>query len=190
MRGVHDKFPQLARHVVCGHYWNRLNEMQLDTFDARLLFELQRDNRKTSAQLSQVVHLSPAACLRRVERLRRNGVITADISIVAPEKTGVGVQALVRVSLEAHRPETLAGFEAAAMGAEEVTACWHISGGADYTLMVAARDMAAYEAFLRGFLVENPLVRSYEANIVIGAVKQASPVPVYLPQGVRTPERS
>jgi Lrp/AsnC family leucine-responsive transcriptional regulator len=34
------------------------------------------------------VNLSPASCVRRVKRLRGEGVIVADVSIVAPEALG------------------------------------------------------------------------------------------------------
>ncbi|XKG60520.1 Lrp/AsnC family transcriptional regulator [Caenispirillum salinarum] len=154
--------------------------MHLDTFDARLLAELQRNNRKTSAALSDTVHLSPAACLRRADRLRRHGVIRADVSVVQPEKVGVGVQALVRVTLQQKQPETIAAFEAAMLAADEVISCWQVTGGFDYGLVVVARDIAMYEAFVRVMLVENPVVRTHEASIVLNAVKSGAPLPVYL----------
>lgn len=156
--------------------------MHLDTFDARLLAELQRNNRKTSAALSDIVHLSPAACLRRADRLRREGVITRDVSVVAPERVGVGIQALVRVTLHQQEPGTLAAFEAAMGSAAEVVSCWHVAGAFDYGMVVVARDVTMYEAFVRVMLVENPLVRTHEASIVLNTVKCGAPLPVYLPQ--------
>lgn len=154
--------------------------MQLDAYDLRILTELQRDNRLTSASLSEVVHLSPAACLRRIDRLRRAGVIVGDVSLVAPEKVGVTVQALVRVVLETKRAEAMSAFEGAVRAAPEVQQCWYVSGAFDYGLVVSARDMTAYETFLRRFLVDNPLVRDFEANVAVRRVKMGTAVPVYL----------
>lgn len=156
--------------------------MHLDTYDLRILTELQRDNRLTSASLSEVVHLSPAACLRRIDRLRRAGVIIGDVSLVAPEKVGVSVQAIVRVVLETKRAEDVAAFEAAVREAPEVQQSWYVSGGHDYVLLVSARDMTAYEAFIRRFLVEEPLVRDFETNITLRRIKTGTAVPVYLPE--------
>ncbi|SOD95002.1 transcriptional regulator, AsnC family [Caenispirillum bisanense] len=160
--------------------------MHLDSFDLRILTELQRDNRLTSASLSEVVHLSPAACLRRTERLRRAGVIVADVSIVAPEKVGIAVQSLVRVSLETKRALDMAAFETAIAAAPEVQQAWYVSGGFDYGLLVCARDMASYEAFIRRFLVDEPLVRDFEANITLRRLKTGTAVPVYLPDSEPT----
>jgi DNA-binding Lrp family transcriptional regulator len=44
--------------------------VELDDFDRRLLDALQADNRRTGEELADIVGLSPAACLRRAQRLR------------------------------------------------------------------------------------------------------------------------
>jgi DNA-binding Lrp family transcriptional regulator len=51
-------------------------------------------------QLVAVDHLSPAACLRRAKRLRDEGIILADVSIVAPEAVGRPLMMIVLVTLE------------------------------------------------------------------------------------------
>lgn len=155
--------------------------MRLDAYDIRILTELQRDNRLTSASLSEVVHLSPAACLRRVDRLRRAGVIIADVSVVAPEKVGVTLQAIARVALETKHAEDLAAFEAAVRAVPEVQQCWHVSGGFDYVLVLSCRDMPDYDAFLRRFLIDNPLVRNFDACIALRRVKTGAALPLHLP---------
>ena len=48
---------------------------RLDRIDLLLLDELQRNGRLTNAELAERVHLSPSACLRRVQRLERDGII-------------------------------------------------------------------------------------------------------------------
>ena len=47
----------------------------LDRTDLLLLAQLQRNGRLTNAELAERVHMSPSACLRRVQRLERDGVI-------------------------------------------------------------------------------------------------------------------
>ncbi|MGN6382546.1 MAG: winged helix-turn-helix transcriptional regulator, partial [Dyella sp.] len=48
----------------------------LDRTDLRLLAELQAHGRVTNAELADRVSLSPSACLRRVQRLEAEGVIS------------------------------------------------------------------------------------------------------------------
>jgi len=58
--------------------------MELDTFDRRLLEAVQDDSRRTGEDLAELVGLSPAACLRRLQRLRASGIIEREIPIVDP----------------------------------------------------------------------------------------------------------
>jgi Lrp/AsnC family transcriptional regulator, leucine-responsive regulatory protein len=47
----------------------------LDRIDLRILGVLQQDASHTNQQLANLVHVSPATCLRRVRRLCEAGVI-------------------------------------------------------------------------------------------------------------------
>jgi Lrp/AsnC family leucine-responsive transcriptional regulator len=52
-----------------------MTSANLDRTDLLVLAELQRNGRQTNAELAERVHLSASACLRRVQRLEREGVI-------------------------------------------------------------------------------------------------------------------
>src|SRR3546814_9119845 len=82
----------------------------LDRTDLQLLAELQHRGRLTNAELAERVHLSPSACLRRVQRLERDGVIVGYRAEVDPEHVGLGLQAFVRVQLNQHDAESVAAF--------------------------------------------------------------------------------
>ena len=66
--------------------------IDLDRTDLLLLAELQRAGRQTNAELAERVHLSPSACLRRVQRLEREGAIAGYRAEVDPERLGLGLQ--------------------------------------------------------------------------------------------------
>ena len=56
------------------------------------------------------MHLSASACLRRVQRLEREGVIAGYRAEVDPERLGLGLQAFVRVQLDRHDADAVAAF--------------------------------------------------------------------------------
>ena len=56
--------------------------MKLDTADRNILRLLQRDGRMTNADLAEHIHMSPSACLRRVQKLEENGVIDSYVMLV------------------------------------------------------------------------------------------------------------
>src|SRR5689334_640718 len=89
-----------------------MTAVNLDRTDLLLLAELQRNGRQTNAELAERVHLSASACLRRVQRLEREGVIRGYRAETDPERLGLGLQAFVRVQLRHHDADSIAAFGA------------------------------------------------------------------------------
>ncbi|WP_304191011.1 Lrp/AsnC family transcriptional regulator, partial [Phenylobacterium aquaticum] len=61
-----------------------MSEFELDRLDLRILSILQENNQASAQDLAERVHLSPSAILRRIRSYRASGVITADVSVLAP----------------------------------------------------------------------------------------------------------
>ena len=101
----------------------------------------------TNLALAERVGLSPPACLRRVRRLRDEQVVVKDVAIVDPAKVGQSIVAFVGVELDRQREDVLAGFERKMSREAEVQQCYFVSGETDYLLVVACRDMEAYNEF-------------------------------------------
>jgi len=152
--------------------------MKLDAFDAQILNVLQKDNQITSAEMATQVNLSPASCLRRMRRLREDGTIVADVSIVAPEAVGRNLTMIVLVSVERERPELLDEFKRSMQRTPEVMQCYYVTGDADFVLLVTAADMADYESFTQRFFFENPNIRRFSTMVVMNRVKFATMIPI------------
>lgn len=152
--------------------------MKLDAFDAQILNVLQENNQITSAEMAARVNLSPASCLRRMRRLREEGTIVADVSIVAPEAVGRNLTMIVLVSVERERPELLDEFKRSMQRTPEVMQCYYVTGDADFVLLVTAADMADYESFTQRFFFENPNIRRFSTMVVMNRVKFATMIPI------------
>ena len=122
--------------------------MELDDFDRRLLDALQEDNRRTGEELATLVGLSPAACLRRAQRLREERVIERDVAILAPQALGRRLTVVVLVTLEREGPDFVDSFKRAMRAAPEVMQCYYVTGAADFVLVLTADDMVDYEDLL------------------------------------------
>jgi Lrp/AsnC family transcriptional regulator, leucine-responsive regulatory protein len=109
---------------------------ELDEFDIKLLDALQENNQRTSEELADLVHLSPASCLRRAKRLRESKVISADISIVSPEVIGPRMTMLVMVALEREQHDLIDSFKASMRATLQVTQCYYVTGTVDFVMMV------------------------------------------------------
>ena len=152
--------------------------MELDRIDANLLRSVQENNRLTSEELGAIVGLSPTACQRRLKRLRDNGIIEADVSIVSPKAVGRPVTMIVLVSLERERADIVDRFKASIRSCVEVMSGYYVTGDADFILVVTARDMEDYEAFTRKFFYENADIKGFKTMVVMDRVKAGFGLPI------------
>ena len=153
-------------------------ETSLDRTDLLLLAELQRNSRQTNAELAERVHLSPSACLRRVQRLEREGVIAGYRAELDPEKLGLGLQAFVRVRLGRHDAAAVAAFAEFAAGWDEVVACHALTGDMDYLLQVVVRDLDHFSRFLLDNVLALAGGADVNSSFVLRTVKRFRGLPL------------
>lgn len=152
----------------------------MDLYDLRILEIMQRDNRQPTEKIAEEIGLSASAVQRRLKRLRDSGTIEADVSIVSPEAVGRKLFAIVEVSLQRERPlsATLGDFKRMMLITPEVMQCYHVTGEADFILMISARDIEDYEAIAGRLFIDNPVVRRYKTNIVMKRIKSKGVLPL------------
>jgi DNA-binding Lrp family transcriptional regulator len=117
---------------------------KLDRIDCKILAALQEDGRLTNQALSERVALSPSACLARVRRLEREGVIQGYHARLDPFALDIGLVLYADITLEGHTPAELARFEAAILDLPQVVEASHVTGSFDYILKVVVADMAEW----------------------------------------------
>lgn len=152
--------------------------VELDRIDLALLEAVQRNNRLTSEALAEAAHLSPTACQRRLKRLRTEGVIEADVSIVSPKAVGRHITMIVLVSLERERADIVDRFKTAIRNTREVMIGYYVTGDADFILIVTAKNMEGYEQFTRRFFYENPDIKGFKTMVVMDRVKASFAFPI------------
>jgi Lrp/AsnC family leucine-responsive transcriptional regulator len=150
----------------------------LDRTDLALLAVLQDQGRIANAELAERVKLSPSACLRRVQRLEREGVIAGYSARVDPVKVGLGLQAFVRVQLARHDADTVAAFSEKVHAWDEVIACHALTGDMDYLLQVAVEDLEHFSRLLLDRLLNDATVADVNSSFVLRAVKQSRRLPL------------
>ncbi|MBA5604814.1 Lrp/AsnC family transcriptional regulator [Duganella sp. FT3S] len=137
--------------------------IQLDDIDRRILNALQIDASQTNSELAQEVHVSPPTCLRRVKQLTETGVIARQVAIVAPEKVGARLTAIVEISLDVQAAERMDEFEARVADENAVLQCYRVAPGPDFVLIVQVTDMPAYHALAHRLFAAQANVRNVKA---------------------------
>ena len=130
---------------------------ELDRIDRQILQIVQRDGRVTNQALSEQVALSPRACLDRVRRLEKSGVIKGYLALLEPRLLGGLLTIVVEVSLRDQSAATHARFEQRMQARDEVIECFLVSGPCDYVLRLACRSLDHYRELTNAW-TDDPLL--------------------------------
>lgn len=121
----------------------------MDSIDRHILEILQVDSTLQVAQIAERVGLTQTPCWRRIQRLKADGVITANVALVDPRKVNLGVTVFVAIRTSNHSDAWLQKFKAAVQVIPEVVEFYRMSGDIDYLLRVVVPDIAAYDKVYR-----------------------------------------
>ncbi len=149
-------------------------DLQLDAIDRSILNELQRDGRLPNQELAQRVHLSPSACLRRVQRLEDSGVIDRYVALLDPKIIGRQGTSYTIINLERMTSAALAAFEEAVMASPDILDCFYVAGNNDYLIRFAYKDAEDLERFHTQVLMQLPEVARSNSMLVLRTIKRTT----------------
>jgi Lrp/AsnC family transcriptional regulator, leucine-responsive regulatory protein len=151
---------------------------ELDRTDLRMLATLQAEGRITNAELAERINLSPSACLRRLQRLETEGVISGYAAQINPQAVGLGLQAFVRVQLARHEGAEIERFVKRLAGWDEVVACHALTGDMDYLMHIYVADLEHFSRFLLDQLLNDAAVADVNSSFVLRTVKRSPSLPL------------
>ena len=143
----------------------------LDRMDRKILNILQNDNQITNLALAEKIGISAPPCFRRVKRLREEGVIVKDVSLVDPFKVGRPLIVFANITLEKQREDLLAHFERKMSEQPEVMQCYFVSGDTDYLLVVHVSDMNHYNDFARRIFANEANIKKFRSSFCLNRTK-------------------
>ena len=150
----------------------------MDRIDRQILQALQRDGRISNVELSQQVHLSESATLRRVKALEESGLITRYVALLSAQRTGFPTNVFVNITLQRQEQHDLQAFEEAVRRVPEVMECYLMTGVSDYLLRVACRDAADFERLHSQHLTRLPGVARVQSSFALRVVRRTTELPL------------
>lgn len=115
--------------------------IDLDTYERRILEILQVDASISNAEVAKAVGLSEAPCWRRTQRLKKDGLIAAEVALIDRHKVGLNTQVFALVKLTAVGRSNLSEFSAAIRQFPEVLDCYVLMGSVDFMLRIVTNDI-------------------------------------------------
>jgi len=148
---------------------------RISTNDARILAILQRDGRRSYAEIGAEVGMAGPSAHERVKKLEARGVISGYAAIVDPRAIGYDILAFSWIT---QAPGTTQhDLTGAFASIPEIEECHHITGEADYLIKVRARDTRDLERVLRR-VQATPNVFQTETDVVLSSGFERRPLHV------------
>ena len=105
----------------------------------------------------QQVGLSSAACLRRVQRLRKTGVIEKEVAILSPEYEKRGTTILMLLRIDGQNPRLMDEFCHQLRRQPEVDRLMWVTGDDDIALLLTCPSMEDFADFCQTHLDVEPV---------------------------------
>lgn len=155
----------------------------LDRIDLLLLQLLQADAKISMPKAADLAGLSVASCYKRVQRLRRDGQVAAEVAVVHPRTMGWPLTMTVLVSVESGHSGIIGQIMDRLCALPEVLECLYVTGDYDLVLRVVARSMEDYDAFLHGSIMTVGQIRDVKTLVSLRVAKDRGPIPPAGPPG-------
>jgi Lrp/AsnC family transcriptional regulator, leucine-responsive regulatory protein len=126
----------------------RREPVQLDDVDLELLTALQEDASVTNVELARRAGLSPAASLRRVQRLKDTGVVAGIVARLDAQAAGFPLRVFVQLTLGRHTDAAEAKLAQTIRGLPQVVSATWVAGETDVLCDVVARDLEELQSVL------------------------------------------
>lgn len=115
-------------------------QYELDSIDRALIALLQKDARLSNKQLAASLGVAQSTCSIRMRRLEADGAIEGYHAAVNPSTLGIGLHAMVRITLTRHANQEIDSFWDHIGSVPEVVSTFHMTGDTDFLVQVAVRD--------------------------------------------------
>ncbi|WP_137391141.1 Lrp/AsnC family transcriptional regulator [Rhodoligotrophos defluvii] len=149
-----------------------------DEFDLKILRLMQLDNLTPQREIAERVGLSAPAVARRLQRLRKTGIIKSDVSVIDQAAVGRPLTIIVQIAAESERLDLIDEMKARFARCPQVQQCYYVTGETDFILIMNVRDMAEYTELTRVLFFEGGNVKSFRTCVAMQSVKANGPVPL------------
>lgn len=150
----------------------------LDPIDLKILDVMQKDASLSTAEIAEMVGLSQSPCWRRIQRLREEGFIKAQVAIIDSQKLGLQMQIFAVVKLAAQPDDEREAFLRRVTEMPEVTECYTLFGEKDVMLKIIVPSVKWYQDFMFTTLLKLPGVQDIQSTVTLLEVKNSTAIPL------------
>ncbi|MBQ5601463.1 MAG: Lrp/AsnC family transcriptional regulator [Clostridia bacterium] len=131
----------------------------MDSIDAKILKILSKQADVTATEISESVNLSVPAVNKRIQKLKKDGMIRRYTVLTNGKNIGKPIMAFVLLVVQAGRQGE--PFLEYVKNDDDILECFSVTGEYDYLIKVCAADMGSLKNKLSQIKLHNGVVKSH-----------------------------
>ncbi len=139
----------------------------MDELDRRLIAELAKDARQSSAELSRKLKVSETTVRRRIQHLEKEGIITFTATL-NPSKLGYSIIAIIALEVELGKIDKVSESLASCPNVRYVSLC---TGNHDLFIGTWFHSSSELTKFVKDYLAGVPGIRKSETFVILDVKK-------------------
>lgn len=144
----------------------------MDVYDLKILEELQRDAKTSTAELGRIIALSTTATKERVKKLELEGVIKEYTAVINNKAVGVDLIAFITVPVGDISIHDMGDF---LVGLDEVQEVHKVTGDTCFFIKAKVRDAASLELLIDTI---NKHAKNTYTYLVLSTLKETSKIKI------------
>jgi DNA-binding Lrp family transcriptional regulator len=152
--------------------------MITDSFDLKILSELQADGARTNADIGERIGLSASQISRRRARLEEAGIIRGYRAEIDGAKLGFTLTAFIHVTLATHSRDNARHLRDLVRLTPAIQEAHALTGEADYLFKVAVSGLKELSDLVNEVLLPHEAVERLRSEIVLETLKDAREWPI------------
>ncbi|MFC2127174.1 Lrp/AsnC family transcriptional regulator [Bacteroidota bacterium] len=147
---------------------------KLDEIDLKILRILQKDSKKTTKDIANLLNLTASPVYERIRRLEKKGYIQKYVALLDKKTINKPITAICMVSLRYHNEGFIDKFDRQIKALKEVQECYHMAGKVDFFLKINLQSLDAYHEFIRLKLSKIENIGVLESYFVLKEIFQTT----------------
>jgi Lrp/AsnC family leucine-responsive transcriptional regulator len=147
---------------------------KLDEIDLKILRILQKDSKKTTKDIADLLNLTASPVYERIKRLEKKGYIKKYVALLDKKLVNKPITAICMVSLRYHNEGFIDKFDKQIKELNEVQECYHMAGKVDFFLKINLESLEAYHEFIRSKLSRIENIGVLESYFVLKEIFQTT----------------
>lgn len=147
---------------------------KIDETDLKILRILQKDSKKTTKEIANLLNLTSSPVYERIKRLEKQKLIKKYVALIDKKKLNIPITAICMVSLRYHNEGFIDKFEKQIKELKEVQECYHMAGKVDFFLKINMQSLDDYHEFVRSKLSKIENIGVLESYFVLKEIMSST----------------